>query len=173
VRSATACSQRTRRTRAELEEAIRHLDDSGDHFVTCYRRKDGTIYDVEISTNATQWEDQKFVLCVCRDISERLKAEKTLRESEEKYRTRFETMDQGVFYQRADGVITDCNPAALRMLGLSKEKFLNRTSEDPSWDLIYEDGSPVGKRKTSWAGRSWKSCPASSGIGSRRMGEWR
>jgi PAS domain S-box-containing protein len=71
----------------------------------------------------------------------RLRAEKSLRESEEKYRTLFESMAQGVFYQRADGELIDVNRAALQMFGLTRDQFLGRTSRDPSWNVIREDGS--------------------------------
>ncbi|HTY20628.1 MAG TPA: PAS domain S-box protein, partial [Geobacteraceae bacterium] len=86
-------------------------------------------------------EPGRFVT-VFDNITERKMAEKTLRESEARFRTLFEGMSQGVFYQGADGVLIDANPAALRMFGLSREEFLGRHSEDSQWDVIREDGSP-------------------------------
>ncbi len=62
-------------------------------------------------------------------------------ESEEKYRLLFENMAQGAFYQRADGALTDVNMAALNMFGLTRDQFLGRTSLDPDWKVITEDGS--------------------------------
>jgi two-component system, cell cycle sensor histidine kinase and response regulator CckA len=64
-------------------------------------------------------------------------------ESEDKYRTLFETMQQGVFYQQADGQLIDVNPAALKMFGLTRDEFLSRTSDHAAWDVVYEDGSPI------------------------------
>jgi PAS domain S-box-containing protein len=52
-------------------------------------------------------------------ITERTRAEEALKLSEEKYRTLFETMAQGVVYQDADGRIISANPAAERILGLT------------------------------------------------------
>ena len=69
------------------------------------------------------------------------RAEEALRESEEKYRTLFETMAQGVVYQAADGRITSANPAAERILGLTLDQMQGRTSMDPRWKAIHEDGS--------------------------------
>lgn len=66
----------------QLLEMIRLVDESGDHFETRHRRRDGSIYDVEISTNGCILEGQKLVFCVCRDITERKKAERELKESE-------------------------------------------------------------------------------------------
>lgn len=61
--------------------------------------------------------------------------------SEEKNRMLFETMEQGVIYQGRDGLITDANPSAERILGLTRDEMLGRTSLDPRWHCIREDGS--------------------------------
>lgn len=49
---------------------------------TQHRRKDGSIYDVEISSNVVEWEGEILRFCVCRDITERKQAEQTLQERE-------------------------------------------------------------------------------------------
>ncbi|MBT7080934.1 MAG: response regulator, partial [Chloroflexi bacterium] len=67
--------------------------------------------------------------------------EKKLRESEEKYRTLSETMAQGVVYQDRDGAIIYANPAAEQILGLTIDQMHGRTSTDPLWRAIKEDGS--------------------------------
>ncbi|MBF4509949.1 MAG: PAS domain S-box protein [Aeromicrobium sp.] len=61
--------------RAGLEEMIATVDVSGDHFETRHTRKDGTVFDVEISTNAVVVDGQKRIFCICRDISERTAAQ--------------------------------------------------------------------------------------------------
>ncbi len=67
--------------------------------------------------------------------------EDKLRESEERYRTLFETMAQGVVYQDAEGKIISANPSAEKILGLSLDQMQGRTSIDPRWKSIHEDGS--------------------------------
>lgn len=52
------------------------------------------------------------------------------------------TVAEGVVVQTADGAITDCNPAAERILGLSRDQMMGRTSVDPRWRAVREDGSP-------------------------------
>ncbi len=71
-------------SRSELEEAVRRVDASGEHFTTRHRRKDGSSYHVEITSTAATWEGRKFIMCVCRDISERIEVEEALRESEKR-----------------------------------------------------------------------------------------
>jgi hypothetical protein len=80
---------------------------------------------------------------VTRDISELKKAEAALRKSEEKHRRLFETMSQGVIYQDADGSITSANPAAEKILGLTLDQMTGKTSMDPRWKMITEDGKQV------------------------------
>lgn len=79
---------------------------------------------------------------VLTDVSERKRLEAVLTASEEKYRTLFETVPQGVVYQDTAGRITSANPAAQRILGLTLAQMQGRTSVDPRWQALREDGSP-------------------------------
>lgn len=76
------------------------------------------------------------------DITERKRMERDLRESEERYRTLFETMLPGVILQDETGNIISANPAAERILEIP----LDRMREIPPFslfqDAIHEDGSP-------------------------------
>lgn len=74
-------------------------------------------------------------------ITERKLAEQSLKESEVKFRTLFERMAQGAVFQNSDSQITLANPAALRILGLTLDQIQGRTSMDPRWRSIHEDGS--------------------------------
>ena len=64
-----------------------------------------------------------------------------LEEGELRYRTLFETMTPGVVYQSANGDITEANSAAERILGLTIDQMQGRSSVDPRWRAIHEDGS--------------------------------
>lgn len=75
------------------------------------------------------------------NITEQKRAEVALRQSEEQYRTLFETVPDGVVYQDAEGHIVSANPAAERILGLTLDQMQGRTSTDPRWRAIREDGS--------------------------------
>lgn len=77
------------------------------------------------------------------DITARKQAEETLRERETKYRTLFDNMTQGVFYQRADGVLEDINEAALDIFGLTRADLVTRTSQSPEWRVYNEAGAAL------------------------------
>ena len=64
--------------------------------------------------------------------------ENKLLQSEQKYRTLFENMVHGVFYQTADGTLVDINPAGLEMFGLTRDQFMGRTSYHPEWKVVDE-----------------------------------
>ena len=74
--------------------------------------------------------------------SRRRAAAAMLEESEERYRELFEEMAQGVVYQDGSGAVIGANPAAERLLGVTLEQLQDRTSLDPRWRAIREDGSP-------------------------------
>lgn len=77
------------------------------------------------------------------DTTERSRMRRELKAGEKRYRKLFETMAQGVVYQKADGVIVSANSSAERILGLTLDQMQGRTSTDPRWRAVQEDGSPL------------------------------
>lgn len=62
---------------------------------------------------------------VCRDQTERKKAEEALRKSEEKHRTYVENAPDGIFITDSEARYVDVNQAACRLTGYSKDELLN------------------------------------------------
>lgn len=106
------------------------------------RRKNGEIFPKEVIVNKGTYFGKQVLIAAARDISVRKRAEEALKESEEKFRTLFETMAQGVVYQDAEGSIISANPAAERILGLSLAQMRHRILLAPDWQTIRPDGSP-------------------------------
>ncbi len=53
-----------------------------------------------------------------------------------------QAISHGVIIQGPHAEILSCNQAALDMLGLTEDQLLGRTSYDPRWLALHEDGSP-------------------------------
>lgn len=53
-----------------------------------------------------------------------------------------ENMQEGFVLQDKTGAIIDFNPAALKILGLTADQLFGKTSSDPSWQAIKENGDP-------------------------------
>ena len=89
-----------------------------------------------------------------REVAEqraRREAEEALRESEDRYRSVITALFEGVILIDGDGAIRASNPSAQRILGLSVDQLAGRTSFDPRWQAIHEDGSPFpGETQPTW-----------------------
>jgi PAS domain S-box-containing protein len=62
--------------------------------------------------------------------------------SESTFRSMVNEMRVGVLLQGPRAEMLLSNPAALDLLGLSEDQLMSRTSFDPEWNVIHEDGSP-------------------------------
>jgi PAS domain S-box-containing protein len=71
--------------------------------------------------------DVSHAITVVRDITERKKAEKALRQSEERYRTILEETGDGYFETDLAGNFTFVNDAQARLLGYSREELIGAT----------------------------------------------
>jgi PAS domain S-box-containing protein len=85
--------------------------------------KDGSHVPVEIRTFPVRIGDEILALGIARDISERKKAEKMLRDSEEQFRVTFAKAGIGMAIVGADGRIVDSNAMLQDMLGCSKQEL--------------------------------------------------
>lgn len=75
---------------------IRRITENGsESFETRHRRKDGSLFDVQVSATFMAVGTGQFV-CFCRDITERKQAERALRESEAQLKTMFDMAPVGI-----------------------------------------------------------------------------
>lgn len=83
-----------------------------------------------------------YIVAQFQDITSRKQVEAALQQSEERYRSVVAAMAEGIVLQDRNGTIRTCNASAERILGLSQEQMMGRTSLDSQWQAIHEDGSP-------------------------------
>uniref|UniRef100_UPI0011812C91 PAS domain S-box protein n=1 Tax=Nitrospira cf. moscoviensis SBR1015 TaxID=96242 RepID=UPI0011812C91 len=107
-------------------------------------RKDGRSIWTDVRGHAVRDADGQVthLIGATLDITDRKRMEEALRDSEERHRSVVAAMAEGVVIQDGRGVIRACNASACRILGLTEDQILGRTSLDPQWKTIHEDGSP-------------------------------
>ncbi|MEJ2748049.1 MAG: PAS domain S-box protein [Anaerolineae bacterium] len=66
---------------------------------------------------------------------------RSLRESEEKYRSLIQKVQTAIILHDRHGRVLASNPLAQRLLGLSEKQLLGKALTDPEWHFLREDGS--------------------------------
>jgi PAS domain S-box-containing protein len=97
--------------------------------VRLHRKKDGTIFPVEITASHFTWRGRPVHMAAIRDITGRMKAQEALKESEEKFRLAFQTSPDAINLNRlSDGLFFDINEGFTRLTGYTREDTLGKTS---------------------------------------------
>lgn len=78
-------------------------------------RRDGSIVDVEVGGSRVTWQGKRAVQSIVRDITDRKRFERALRQSEERYRTLVETAPDPILINHR-GTIVFVNEAMRRLL---------------------------------------------------------
>jgi len=94
------------------------------------KRKDGTVFPVEVSFAIVDIDGKRLYMGLCRDITQRIKNEKELKDNEEKYHSIFDYSMDAIILSKLGEQITDINPAAEELFGYSKEEFLKLKGKD-------------------------------------------
>ncbi len=88
-------------------------------FETRHRRKDGTIFLVEVTANGVEYEGQEYDFAFVRDITDRKQAEEALRASEHKFRAVAQNAQAITFILDHQGVFLLSEGQGLARLGLA------------------------------------------------------
>jgi PAS domain S-box-containing protein len=118
---------------------------------------DGTPYEIELMTLQPNGEQRPCIAKgfperndsgrvvrvsgLVQDITERKLAEKNRREMEDQYRSLVSTMAEGVILMDENTTILAHNKSAEKIMGLSADQIEGKTTYDPRWHSIHEDGS--------------------------------
>jgi PAS domain S-box-containing protein len=93
------------------------------------QRKDGSVFDAEIHARAIEIQGAPGVQVWIRDISESKRAETALRESEERFRTAFQTSpDPAAISRLSDGVFIEANDGFTELSGFTREEVIGKSS---------------------------------------------
>ena len=93
-------------------------------------RKSGERFPAEVTITKIKLKEETLIMGLCRDISERKKAEQALKNSEETYRNLFHNAQVGLFRTRIeDGKILESNEQFAKMFGYNNRlEIINRKS---------------------------------------------
>ncbi|TCJ11878.1 PAS domain S-box protein [Parasulfuritortus cantonensis] len=109
---------------AEVRAAFSDVPAVNATFETRHMRKDGSIYDAEVSARGACIGGENVIITVSRDISDRKASEQALRESEEKFSSIFNQAGDGMALIDAESLrFIEFNEVACRLLGYGREEF--------------------------------------------------
>jgi diguanylate cyclase (GGDEF)-like protein/PAS domain S-box-containing protein len=107
-----------------MQNALGHLGQRRGPTQFRHQKKDGTVIDVDVTSFEFMSASRRARLVIAQDITERLRADKELRDSEERYRELFENANDLVYTHDLDGRITSMNIAGERVSGFSRDELL-------------------------------------------------
>jgi len=93
-------------------------------------RKDGSEFPVELSVTALKVKGGWQAIGVMRDISERKRVQDTLRASEERFATIFESNPAMIAIGTPEGVMVDANQSYADFLGYSRQEMAGKSLAD-------------------------------------------
>ncbi len=112
----------------ETDNATRQVISDGTGYVPLrfHKKKDGTVFPVEIVGKRYEWKGRKVMFALAHDISERWQAEEALRENEARMRAITDSAQDAIIMMDSNGLISFWNSAAERILGYMKEEAIGR-----------------------------------------------
>ena len=124
---------------ARIEELYSRPNESGFDVLRC---KDGRVFE---RYSIPQKVDGRAVGRVwsLSEVTERVRAEESLRASELKYHSLIDHLHCGVVVHGPDTRILLSNPEASRLLGWTENQLQGKAAIDPAWSFLREDGSPM------------------------------
>lgn len=126
-------------------EAMRRALNAGENFqceIFNYR-KDGTPFwnDLSITPIKSDTGEVLQFFGTQQDITARKISEERLRASQQQFQELIIDLSVGVLVQGPSAEILVSNKKALQLLDLTEDQLIGRTSFDPDWKVVHEDGS--------------------------------
>ncbi len=123
----------------EIPALLQSMASQSDEFhkagVWRHRKKDGTAIAVEIASHPMLFAGRPAQLILATDVTERMRAEEALRQSEQRYRDIFDFATVGIYQSRRDGSLITVNAPLAEILDYDSPEDLLRHNLDE----IYAD----------------------------------
>ncbi|MGM0834185.1 diguanylate cyclase [Halomonas qinghailakensis] len=137
----------TQFSQCELQQMLLTVDNSGEHFNTQQRRKDGAIIDVELSNNSVLYQGENLIFCIARDITKRKLTEERLRHKEELLQSIASQVPGALYQYRMTPEGTRSFPyfseGAVELGGLSLEELYRSGAAPIMSRILPEDAAMV------------------------------
>ncbi len=121
---------RTQETLEQWRQGVGHRVPLGYH-----RKKDGSVFPVEVSSRVFALRGSRAVCAMVRDIGDRLAAEEARRQSEEKLKGVTSAAKDAIVMSDEQGRVVFWNPAAEQVFGYTKEEVLGQVL----WGLVFPE----------------------------------
>jgi len=113
-------------SQALIESQLKEADLNGILFETLHKRKDGSVFPVEVSSRGADIGNSRVIISIIRDISDRKNAEEMVKLSQARYKELFNNMTSGVmiFEPINNGenfIYKDINPAVERIDNIKRD----------------------------------------------------
>jgi PAS domain S-box-containing protein len=112
--------------RKKILEMGRGVDEKGFHLETKHTRKDGSVIDVDISIHGAMCAGQKLIFCVCRDITERNKMDKAIKQAAEEWKRTFDSITDGISIHDREFRILQANKAFADIFHMEPSQIIGR-----------------------------------------------
>ncbi len=114
------------------EETAKHIlkviQQGNDTFETCHRRKNGSVWDVEVNVSFVS-ENGGYFVCFFMDITERKQTEQQLKDSKPYQRAIFAASPDAMLISNEQGTITMANQQAECLLGYPDSELIGLSIE--------------------------------------------
>jgi PAS domain S-box-containing protein len=116
------------------------------------RKRDGSHFYATLTISPVKDENGAMfgAILIARDTTGRKRIQNALRDSEQKYKSLFETMAQAAFTVDPRGNVLDANPAAERLLLSSRDHLVGKPALNPEQKAVHRDGSVLPDEQYPW-----------------------
>ncbi|MAT38445.1 MAG: hypothetical protein CL946_02445, partial [Ectothiorhodospiraceae bacterium] len=123
-RTIVSISDEPEKTEAALREPSAYIP------IRWHRRKNGAPFPVELTTNSFIMQGKPVIMCTARDISDRVKNEKQLKESLMLLEAIFQNAAVGIALVGTNGQFEKVNEGLAHMIGVSADDILGADCQD-------------------------------------------
>lgn len=111
------------------KERMKTLNKEKNYFLFPHRLANGTIRQVEVYSSAYELNKEPVIFSIIHDVTERVEAEKELKNNEEKFVSAFRSNPNSMIISNLeDGKIHDVNDAFFELTGMSRDDITGQTT---------------------------------------------